>query len=387
MTVTKVSFLVLLLLSAFPRDTVGTESQPNIEMGTAIADLLKNDLAGKSEAFSKAFQDGLASAQQGFVNPEVTKVQDAANKLAAQMQQMPQPDPLCTRDYTKPCPEGWTHMGGSACKAPKTYGGSCENSASFQGYSPLQKSKYAQECVAPWPCFGECSEGRDYDQVCPAGWTELAGGICNAPASYAGSCMKQYKFDTYTLEKKEQVAHACGFQWPCQTPCVRDYSSACPEEWTELSFSPGMCQAPPTYMGECPFGADMKGVTTEQKQAFEVKCTVKWPCQKSGAMLQSGAESPPRSGSLSLAAVRSKTMSDEGSPNMPVVNLHVAEAASGILEERRAAEEGRARRHKLAELEEKALRNKEMFSQVLASMNRQIEKLVDLAAGTQSRMV
>ena len=47
-----------------------------------------------------------------------------------------------------------------------------------------------------------------------------------------------------------------------------------------------------------------------------------------------------------------------------------------------AAEEGRARRHKLAELEEKALRNKEMFSQVLASMNRQIEKLVDIAAGT-----
>ena len=53
-----------------------------------------------------------------------------------------------------------------------------------------------------------------------------------------------------------------------------------------------------------------------------------------------------------------------------------------ILEERKAAEEGRARRQKLADLEEKALRNKEMFSQVLASMNRQIEKLVDLAAGT-----
>jgi len=385
MVAVKIALFAVVGCFALLHDVVGTASQPNIEMGTAIADLLKSDLTGKSEAFSKAFQDGLASAQQGLVNPEVTKVQNAANKMAAQMQQMPQSDNICTRDYSKLCPEGWTHVGGSTCKAPKTYGGSCETTASFQDFSPLQKSKYAEECVAPWPCFGECSEGRDYDQVCPVGWTEVAGGICNAPASFAGSCMKQYKFDTYTLEKKEQVAHACGFQWPCKVPCTRDYTTACPEEWTELSFSPGMCEAPPTYMGECPFGADMKGVTQEQKQAFELKCAVKWPCQKSVAMLQRDPVSAIRSGKLSLAAVQSKTISEEGSSNMPVVNLHVAEAASGILEERKAAEEGRARRHKLAELEEKALRNKEMFSQVLASMNRQIEKLVDIAAGT-SRM-
>ena len=64
-----------------------------------------------------------------------------------------------------------------------------------------------------------------------------------------------------------------------------------------------------------------------------------------------------------------------------MVNLHVAEAASGIAEEAKAAEEGRTRRHKLAELEEMALRNKEASSNVLAALNRQIEKMVDLAAG------
>jgi hypothetical protein len=126
----------------------------------------------------------------------------------------------------------------------------------------------------------------------------------------------------------------------------------------------------------------MKGLAPEQKAAFEMKCAVKWPCQNSATMLQQGPSSADNSAKVNLAAVRSKAISKEGAPNMPVVNLHVAEAASGILEERKTAEEGRSRRHKLAELEEKALRNKEMISQVLASMNRQIEKLIDLAAGT-----
>ena len=101
----------------------GIASQPNVEMGAAIADLLKSDLTGKSEAFTKAFQDGLASAQQGLVNPEVTKVQNAANKLAEQMQQMPQSDNICTRDFSRTCPEGWTNLGSSTCEAPTSYCG------------------------------------------------------------------------------------------------------------------------------------------------------------------------------------------------------------------------------------------------------------------------
>jgi hypothetical protein len=78
--------------------------------------------------------------------------------------------------------------------------------------------------------------------------------------------------------------------------------------------------------------------------------------------------------------LRSRTMAEEGASSMPVVNVHVAEASSGALEDRRAAEEGLIRRHKLAELEEMGLRNKETFLNALAATNRQIEKLVAVSA-------
>jgi hypothetical protein len=77
-------------------------------------------------------------------------------------------------------------------------------------------------------------------------------------------------------------------------------------------------------------------------------------------------------------------MTDVGASSMPVVNVHVAEAASGALEERKATEEGLIRRHKLAELEETALRNKEMFLNALAATNRQIEKLVAVRTDLQT---
>lgn len=372
----------LLLISGMISHVGGMTSLPNMEMGEAIAELLKNDLTGKSEAFSNAFQDAVASKQQGLVNPEVSRIQQTANKMAGEMGQLVEADSVCTRDYSKTCPEGWTDLGGSKCEAPKAYGGACATLESFQGYSPLQKAAYAEACKAPWPCFGECSEGRDYDGLCPAEWTDIGGGICQSPPTYGGNCLKQYKFDTYALEKKEQVAQACGFQWPCKAPCVRDYSSACPEGWTELSFSPGMCQAGPTYIGECPFGANMTGTTPDQKAAFESKCSVKYPCKVSSSVFFERKAVPKgRVGDSGLATMlRSRTMAEEGTPSMPVVNVHVAEASSGALEDRKAAEEGLIRRHKLAELEEMGLRNKETFLNALAGTSRQIEKLVAVSA-------
>ena len=41
----------------------GASSLPNMQTGEAIAELLKSDLTGKSEAFSSAFQDVIASKQ------------------------------------------------------------------------------------------------------------------------------------------------------------------------------------------------------------------------------------------------------------------------------------------------------------------------------------
>ena len=74
----------VLVLSGVLFHVEGVVSLPNTQMGEAIADLLKSDLTGKSDAFSSAFQDAIASKQQGLVNPEVTKIQQAANKMAAQ---------------------------------------------------------------------------------------------------------------------------------------------------------------------------------------------------------------------------------------------------------------------------------------------------------------
>ena len=54
----------LITVSCIPVLQCGVEgavSQPNTQMGEAIADLLKNELTGKSDEFVGAFQDALAS--------------------------------------------------------------------------------------------------------------------------------------------------------------------------------------------------------------------------------------------------------------------------------------------------------------------------------------
>ena len=100
-----------------------------------------------------------------------------------------------------------------------------------------------------------------------------------------------------------------------------------------------------------------------------------YPCGGSSELFESSSVSSDPGVKLGQPSLlRSRAMADEGASSMPVVNVHVAEATSGELEEQKAAEEGLARRQKLAELEEMALRNKELFLNALAATSRQIEK-------------
>merc|ERR1712000_733002 len=67
---------------------------------------------------------------------------------------------------------------------------------------------------------------------------------------------------------------------PCSS-CVHDYGATCPEDWVpdELEMGAGACSANPAYDGPCPSSAFFNGMQRAEKEAFETRCLVCWPCR------------------------------------------------------------------------------------------------------------
>merc|ERR1712050_773692 len=61
----------------------------------------------------------------------------------------------------------------------------------------------------------ETCAGKDYSQLCPAGWQEMQDGACKAPAEYTGFCKHQQTFLLETAVEKEEAELSCGVCWPC----------------------------------------------------------------------------------------------------------------------------------------------------------------------------
>lgn len=169
------------------------------------------------------------------------------------------------------------------CIAPASYGGACKKMQSFSGTNIAEKQQLAEDCQSPWPCNDDCSEGRDYSDLCPQGWSETdLDGFCEGPPSLATKCATSFNFAEMSTKTRQELARTCGFNWKCQDVCRQDWSKSCPEEWTEVPMNPGFCMAPPTYSGICSFSVNTSRMSSDQKASYARKCAVKFPCLAHG---------------------------------------------------------------------------------------------------------
>jgi len=74
------------------------------------------------------------------------------------------------KDYSAPCPVGWTvHKDGAECLAPAGYKGYCDVNQTFLLGDAGDKMEAESTCGMCWPCLDACD--RDWTAPCPQGYT------------------------------------------------------------------------------------------------------------------------------------------------------------------------------------------------------------------------
>lgn len=201
-------------------------------------------------------------------------------------------DVVCNRDYAMLCPTGWADAGdGNTCFAPMDYQGPCGAKMTLGGMAPEQKRMEAARCEASYPCLGACTS--DLAATCPLGWREDVNSDCLAPVGYSGQCVMRKNFLGMKFSEKQLWAKSCDVTWPCRktlgeavagekatavgtynSDCVPDYSSACPERFTEEGQK---CMAPVGFSGKCGFTLSSR-YNSAEKAAYASACSTRWPC-------------------------------------------------------------------------------------------------------------
>ena len=119
---------------------------------------------------------------------------------------------------------------------------------------------------------------RDYSAACPEEWSDKGDGeTCSAPMYYQGPCSNDFNFATLTPAEKRAKASACGSQFPCVDSCTMDFSSHCPDDWENDSSN--HCVAPLEYTGPCVGRKDFRGSSSHTKSQWSSLCNVRWPCR------------------------------------------------------------------------------------------------------------
>ena len=128
----------------------------------------------------------------------------------------------CAQDFGELCPDGWLASGSGSCTAPASYAGPCVAVADFNRVGVAGKAAFSQACGVRWACgrasaapavpSGGCE--MDFAAACPSGWAS-GGGVCSAPAGYAGPCSVSWAAGAWSDVEKRVVASRCGVQWPC----------------------------------------------------------------------------------------------------------------------------------------------------------------------------
>jgi len=181
------------------------------------------------------------------------------------------------RNYEDVCPSGWTLQSGKVCAADPKYNGPCEHKAYMSGATAADKKAFETACHVEWPArHGACV--HDYAAACPFGWHH-DGDECIAPLTYE-ACSNRKSFSTMTPAAKEDWAKNCKVEFPCQDrdACDKTHAAPCPADW--YTFNGGMsCAAPSDYAGACaPVLHGLTDKSAEDKAALEAKCAIRWPC-------------------------------------------------------------------------------------------------------------
>lgn len=228
----------------------------------ATASIFNAAASGSSSEEQQAVEDALreammsSSSQLGVMDRHIENNMELA----------------CLPDFTK-CPEGWT-QDGVLCSAGTEYNGDCAVEADLSEMNAEQKLAFAAACSVKFPCQGLCEGGQDFRQTCPSLWREIAGGICQAPREYVGTCSTRVNTAAMTAEEKYTWSVRCAARWPCAPQARHNYKDVCPKGW---SLSAGqVCTAPSTYKGPCEHRAYMSSATASDKRAFEASCQVEW---------------------------------------------------------------------------------------------------------------
>ena len=127
--------------------------------------------------------------------------------------------------------------------------------------------------------------GRNYSQPCPFGWTQqgFPDGVigCTSGQPSEGLPMACYQYnvtESLNAPAKANFALSCKVQWPCSA-CTRDFSN-CPQHFVPVSPSePGHCMPKTEYVGPCTGTIDFRPITDNADKArWAARCLTKWPC-------------------------------------------------------------------------------------------------------------
>ena len=106
-------------------------------------------------------------------------------------------------------------LGGAAtyCAASSTYTGPCDDIYDFSTYTAQGKARWSRMCQANWPCV-RCE--RDFSSPCPQGWTHIDGQrTCVPTEAYAGHWKEPVDFSYYTSGMLLEWSSVCGAFWEC----------------------------------------------------------------------------------------------------------------------------------------------------------------------------
>ena len=81
-------------------------------------------------------------------------------------------------------------------------------------HAELLHEKHAFEAAESLSHCASCE--RNHHQLCPDGWSEVAGGYCTGPSEYDGPCMAFADFGSSSAKDKTEYERACLVCWPCQ---------------------------------------------------------------------------------------------------------------------------------------------------------------------------
>lgn len=187
-------------------------------------------------------------------------------------------------NFDSTCPLNWTPIGDYKCKAPIDYTGDCPKISNLKKYNTQELKKQIEvTCLVNWPYTLKVNEyQRDYDSICPIGWSLTTNMKCKSPENYKSDskCSDEVAFTNMTSIQKESHSFACKVDFPFKDrkDCKRDYSFKCPMGWVP-SKKIGFCKAPLSFKSKiCKNFSSFQNISDSHRQYYLKKCDIDWPC-------------------------------------------------------------------------------------------------------------